>query len=182
MSMPQAPCPADNAVRARALFPYLEQRVYLDTAAAGLCWQGHGAAVARFFDDVKSHGYDARPQWRAMTERVRARLAHWLGAAPQDITFVSNTTEGLTLAVHSLHFGAGQRIVLAEDEFPSVTRIWPPALQAGAELVRVRVPREDQRQAALMAAADERTRMLVVSQTHSATGTTLDLDALGRHC
>lgn len=182
MSTPQTPWPADTTARARALFPYLERRVYLDTAAAGLCWQGHGAAVARFFDDVKSRGYDARPEWRALTERVRVRLAQWLGTAPQDITFVSNTTEGLNLAVHSLQFRAGQRVVLTEDEFPSVARIWPPAQQAGAELVRVKVTREDERQAALMAAVDERTQVLVASHTHSATGTTLDLDALGRHC
>ena len=45
----------------------------LDTAAAGLTWTGHGAAVARFFDEVKSRGIDARPEWLAMTQRVRGR-------------------------------------------------------------------------------------------------------------
>ncbi|HVZ43907.1 MAG TPA: aminotransferase class V-fold PLP-dependent enzyme [Ramlibacter sp.] len=166
----------------RDLFPYLEARCYLDTAAAGLAWQGHGAAVARFFDEVKDRGYDARPEWWAMIAKVRARLARWLGMEPEDVAFVSNTTEGLNLAAHSLRFARGERIVLAEDEFPSVARIWGPAAQAGAELVRVPIPREALRQQALMEAVDARTRLLVVSQTHSGTGTTVDLDALGRHC
>ena len=48
----------------RDAFPYLRERVYLDTAAAGLCWRGHGDAVARFYDQVKSRGYDARPDGR----------------------------------------------------------------------------------------------------------------------
>src|SRR5437764_4938360 len=83
-------------------FPHLRERVYLDTAAAGLCWQGHGAAVARFYDEVKSRGYDARPEWQAMTQKVRGRLAALLNVQASDVTFVSNTTEGLNLAALSL--------------------------------------------------------------------------------
>ena len=173
---------ADRTAAVRALFPYLARRVYLDTAAAGLCWEGHGAAVARFYDEVKNRGYDARPEWWALIGKVRERLALWLGVEAADVTFVSNTTEGLNLAAHSLSFRSGDRIVLAEDEFPSVARIWSPAQQAGAELVLVKVLREEERQARLMEAVDARTRVLVVSHTNSATGTTLDIDALGRHC
>jgi selenocysteine lyase/cysteine desulfurase len=163
-------------------FPYLRQRVYLDTAAAGLCWSGHGQAVARFYDDVKSRGYDARPEWQAMTQRVRARLAAWLSVRPADLTFVSNTTEGLNLAAHSLRWHAGNRIVMAADEFPSVARIWEPARRAGAQVVAVPIQSEADRQAALVAALAPASRVLVVSQTHSSTGTTLDLGELARRC
>lgn len=172
----------ERSEQMRELFPHLEQRVYLDTAAAGLCWKGHGAAVARFYEDVKSRGYDARPEWWAMIAKVRGRLAQWLGVAPQDITFVSNTTEGLNLAASSIGFRGGDRIVCAQDEFPSVIRIWKPAERQGAELVRVAVAHEDERQVRLMDAVSAGARVLVVSHTHSGTGTTLDLDTLGRHC
>ena len=168
----------------RKSFPHLAQRVYLDTAAAGLTWAGHGAAVAFFYDQIKSRGYDARPEWWAMTQRVRARLAALLRVTPADLTLVSNTTEGLNLAAHSLRFEAGDQLVLAADEFPSVANIWAPALRDGAELVRVPVPQEHGREDALRAALDAlpRARLLVVSQVHSSTGTTLDLMRLGRHC
>jgi selenocysteine lyase/cysteine desulfurase len=168
--------------RLRDPFPHLQNRIYLDTAAAGLAWQGHGAAVARFFDDVKSRGYDARPEWQAMTEKVQARLASWLGVATGDVTFVSNTTEGLNLAALSLQFEAGDRIVLAADEFPSVSRIWDAAGRAGAELVRVPIASEESRETALLSALDARTRVLVVSHTHSGTGTTVDLERMGELC
>lgn len=172
----------ERSARIAELFPYLDQRVYLDTAAAGLCWKGHGAAVARFYDEVKSRGYDARPEWWALSGQVRARIARWLGVTADDVSFVMNTTDGLNLASHSIDFRKGDRIVLAEDEFPSVARIWIAAERAGAEVVRVAIPGESGREAALMAAVDSRTRVLAVSQTHSSTGTTVDLDALGRHC
>lgn len=180
--MSPAALPDRTAAELRALFPHLAQRTYLDTAAAGLCWQGHGAAVARFYDEVKSRGYDARPEWWAMANHVRARLAQWLGVGTGDVTFVSNTTEGLNLAAQSLQFAPGDRIVLAEDEFPSVARIWPHAQQAGATLVRVPIASEQERQAQLLAAVGPGTRVLVVSHTHSSTGTTLDLDVLAAHC
>ena len=168
--------------RLREPFPHLHDRIYLDTAAAGLSWQGHGAAVARFYDDVKVRGYDARPEWQAMTEKVRARLAAWLGVGADDVTFVSNTTEGLNLAALSLQFDAGDRIVLAADEFPSVIRIWEAAGRAGAELVRVPISSEANRQTDLLSALDARTRLLVLSHTHSGTGTTVDLERMGEIC
>ena len=166
----------------RDAFPHLRERVYLDTAAAGLCWRGHGDAVARFYDQVKSRGFDARPEWQAMTQAVRGRLAGFLGTTPDAVTFVSNTTEALNLAAHSLQFHPGDRIVMAADEFPSVARVWQPARRAGAEIAMVPVIRESDRASALLASLDDRTRLLVVSQTHWSTGTTLDLAALGRHC
>jgi selenocysteine lyase/cysteine desulfurase len=163
-------------------FPHLEGRVYLDTAAAGLCWRGHGAAVARFYDEVKSRGYEARPEWYAMTQRVRARLAAFLSVAASDVTFVSNTTEGLNLAAQSLRWRPGDRIVMAADEFPSVARVWEAARRAGAEVIAVPIPREADRPASLLDALDSRARVLVVSQTHSSTGTTLDLTQLAQRC
>lgn len=166
----------------RSAFPHLQSRVYLDTAAAGLTWQGHGAAVARFYDEVKSRGYDARPEWHAMTERVRGRLAEWLGVTAADVTFVSNSTEGLNLAALSLQFRPGDRIVLAADEFPSVARVWEAAARAGAEVVRVPITSEATRETTLLAALDARTRVLAVSQTHSGTGTTVDLDRMAAAC
>ena len=168
--------------RLRAPFPYLRERIYLDTAAAGLTWHGHGSAVARFYDEVKCRGMDARPEWQATTQRVRARLAGWLAVSPEDITFVSNTTEGLNLAAHSIRWRAGDRIVLAADEFPSLARAWEPARRAGAELAEIAVGREEDRERALLAALDPKARVLAVSQTHWSTGTTVDLGRLGAQC
>lgn len=170
-----------DALRA-AQFPYLAQRVYLDTAAAGLTWQGHGAAVAHFYDAVKSRGIDARPEWLALTQRVRSRMAALLGVSAADLTFVSNTTEGLNLAARSLRLAPGDRIVLAADEFPSVVQAWHGAVAAGARLVPVVVAQEAQREAALVAALETRPRVLAVSHVHWSTGTAVDLAHLADAC
>lgn len=166
----------------RDAFPHLHERIYLDTAAAGLTWAGHGAAVARFYDEVKSRGFDARPEWLAMTQRVRARLATLLAVQPGDITFVSNTTEGLNLAAHSVDWQHGNRVVMAADEFPSLVGAFASAQRAGVVVDAVAVDSESQREAALLAALDRPARVLAVSQTHWSTGTTLALPRLAECC
>lgn len=172
----------DTEAALRAPFPYLRERVYLDTAAAGLVWTGHGGAVSRFYDEVKDRGIDARPQWQAKTQRVRERLARWLGISSQDVTFVSNTTEGLNLAARSLRLASGERVVVAADEFPSVLQAWEGARREGVDVTTVAIRSEAERQQALLDALDERTRVLAVSQTHWSTGTTMDLARLGPEC
>ena len=181
--------PLGDARALRSACPHLHGRIYLDTAAAGLCWQGHGAAVARFYDEVKSRGFDARPQWLARTQALRARLAAWLSVQPADVVFVSNTTEGLNLAAHSLRLPPGSRVLMAADEFPSLVGAWSRARPAGVEVVPVAIGDEAGREAALLAALASSPGaqgsgacVLAVSQTHWSTGTTLDLPRLGRAC
>ena len=167
-----------QALRA-AHFPYLAGRIYLDTAAAGLTWQGHGSAVARFYDEVKSRGIDARPEWqcddaagaraprglaRGVARGHHLRLQHHRGAQPR----------GAQPPVR-----AGDRIVLAADEFPSLCAACRSQRSAPAQSWCDGHPRAGSTaNQALLAALDARSRVLAVSQTHWSTGTTLDLGRL----
>lgn len=176
------PVAVADPLAVRGAFPYLDGRAYLDTAAAGLTWRGHGAAVARFYDDVKARGIDARPEWQALREKVRARLAGLLGVTAADVTFVSNTTEGLNLAAHSIGWRRGDRVAFAEDEFASLIGAFQAARRAGAEIAPVSIGGEIDRERSLLDALAARPRVLAVSQTHWTTGTTLDLQRLGERC
>ena len=171
----------DTRLRGDA-FPYLAERVYLDTAAAGLSWSGQGAASARFYDEFKNRGYDARPDWLQVSEATRSRVGNLLGVAPADVAWLSNTTECLNLAAHSIGWRKGDRVVLASDEFPSVLRAWDYAENQGATIVRVPVTSEAQRETNLLNALDNQTRVLAVSHVNWATGTKLDIAKLGAAC
>ncbi len=166
----------------RAAFPYLADRVYLDTAAVGLSWDGQGRAAGHFYDAIESRGYDARAAWQERSRRVRGRVADLLRCAPDAVAWLSCTTEGLNLAAHSIRWRRGDRVVLAADEFPSVQRAWAHAEPAGVEVVRVAVREEASREDDLLDALDARTRVLAVSHVHSVSGTRLDLARLGAAC
>lgn len=166
----------------RAAFPYLDECVYLNTAAAGIPPRGTGAAFARYYDDVRGRGYDGRHAWREHERDTGERLARLLKVPRENVGFTSNTTESLNLVARSLPVSPGERIVFAADEFPSVRLAWEPYRASKVELVPVQVPSEEERTAALAAAIDGRTKVLCVSHVHWATGTCVDLGVLAAAC
>lgn len=166
----------------RADFPYLADRAYLNSAGAGLAWRGQSAAAAAYYDDVASRGADSQRQWMDLGARARERVAGLLGVPVEDANFFRNTTEVINLAALSLDWHAGDEVVVAADEFPSVAWPWVRAEAAGARVVRVGPGTESQREDRLLAAITSRTRVLAVSHVNTVTGTRLDLDRLGRAC
>lgn len=172
----------DVALDVRPDFPFLEECVYLNTAAAGLSWKGQGQAAARFYDDAKALGFNGMERWRAATEAARERLSRLMRVNPGEIGFASNTTEGLNLVVLAMGWGPGDEIVLAEDEFPSVVRACESAGRWGATVRRVPIASEEERQSALVAALSPKSRLVAASHVHWVTGTRLDLAALSAAC
>jgi selenocysteine lyase/cysteine desulfurase len=98
------------------------------------------------------------------------------------VHFVGSTTEGLNAIVLSMPLGRGDRVVVAEDEFPSVMLPWLARESRGVEVIRVPIPSEAERSEALIAALDARTRALAVSHVHWRTGTRVDLARLSAAC
>ena len=167
-----------DPTRVRALFPYLEEVVYLDTAAAGVSWKGQGAAAARFYDEHKSRGYGGSLLWRGELARTRRLLSHLLQVSPEQISFVASTTEALNLVAHGVRLGPGDQVLLCDDEFPSILLAWSPAALREAELVRVPIRQETTRTDELIERITERTRVVCVSHVHWCTGTRVDLDRI----
>ena len=103
-------------------FPALEGRVYLNTAAAGLPPRPVAEAVTRFYRELEHDGDIHWEEWLARQELIRARVAHFVGAQPDEIAFVANTSTGINLIADLL---AENGPVLSDElEFPTVTIPW----------------------------------------------------------
>lgn len=163
-------------------FPYLDTCVYMNTAAVGICPSGSGAAAARFYDDFKSKGFDARDAWRDVEYDLQRRLASVLKTSAHTIGFVGSTTEALNLVAQSVRLLPGEEVVFAADEFPSVRLAWQRHQHAGVELRPVTVAKEEERTDAIVAAVSARTRVVCVSHVHWCTGTRVDLRPLHETC
>jgi selenocysteine lyase/cysteine desulfurase len=171
----------DDIDRIRHSFPYLAQCVYLNTASVGLSWAGEGEAAADFYE-AKAQGAGAMGVWSAKADATRVQLAALLQVCAASIEFVGSTTEALNLIALSLPLGKGEQVVVAEDEFPSVVLPWAGLGRRGVEVVRVPVPREEQRTEVLCEALGPHTRVLSVSHVHWRTGTRVDLVQLAAAC
>ena len=166
----------------RAPFPFLAECVYLDTAAAGLSSPGQGMAVAEFFDHVKTRGILGRETWRKKLSDLQQRLARMFDIAVDDVLLFSNTSEGINLVAHSLDWHAGDNLLVAEDEYPTVSQAWHIAERQSAEIIRIPISNEHNRESELLAAMNVRTRVMALSQVHWVTGTTIDLKRVGDAC
>ena len=166
----------------RAAFPYLARCVYLNTAAAGLSWTGQGKAAAGFYDSAKATGIGGELEWAEKVTAAKQELAHLMNVAPHCIHFVGSTTEALNLLALGLPLERGDKVVLAQDEFPSVTQAWLSWQNQGVELIQVPIANELDRTEALCAAVRAGVRVLAVSHIHWRTGTRVDLEKLSAHC
>lgn len=161
----------------RAMFPALEEQLFLNSARLGLGFVEQGMAAARFFAD-KARGMVGRPEWLAVETDVRARLANLIGVAADEVHFIGSTTEALNLVAAGIAFMPDDEVVVAAGEYPSVDLPWRRRATVRA------VPVEDERRRSerLAEAVGPRTRVLCVSHVHNRTGTRVDLDMLAEAC
>jgi cysteine desulfurase/selenocysteine lyase len=102
-------------------FPATERFAYLNSAAAGPVMRQAAAAAGSFYREMMEEG-DARwEEWLDRRESVRASVAQFINADPEEIAFTTNTSTGMNLIVDAL---AGRvRVISCDLEFPVST--WP---------------------------------------------------------
>lgn len=162
-------------------FPHLDRCLYLNTAATGLAAPGTAEAAARMYAELLSHGYDAQPLWMAERQRVVGLLARLMNVEPGGIEFASSSTDALTRAIQALPLGPGERVVVPDDDFPSVKAALEGLGRRDITVVRVPVTDEARRTDSLIEALPGAS-LLAVSHVHWETGTRIDLARLSAAC
>lgn len=155
-------------------FVGLDDVAHLCTGGEAPWLRSHDTACARF-GALKSAGMAGREEMFVTAERVRGRAARLLGVTAGEVAFLAHASEGLNQAVRSVDWRAGDNVVFADLEYPSL--VYPAALlrERGVEarVVRTRghyVALDD-----LASQVDRRTRLVLVSQVSYLTGQRLDL-------
>jgi selenocysteine lyase/cysteine desulfurase len=136
----------------------------------------HLDAAERFLAD-KAGGMPGRHRFGETLARVREKAARLAGLSAGEIAFTANASEGMSLAASRLELGAGDNVVVALSEFPSVLLSVQVLAERGVEVRLVGtgiVPQHKD----YAAAVDDRTQAIVVSHVSHLTGTRLDLAAL----
>jgi isopenicillin-N epimerase len=111
---------------------------------------------------------------------AQQRLASWLGTSADNLALIDNATWAMNVVAESVVLGEGDNVVLSDHEYGAVERIWQRAcLRSSAELKTAVLPSRfedpDEVVDAVLAACDERTRLIVVSHITSPTAVTLPI-------
>lgn len=169
--------------RARSFFPVTRSWIYLDHAGVAPISTRVAEALRRYAERAAHDGAAAYAQYEAEVERVRARAAQLIGAGPDEIAFVKNTTEGIGIVASGLDWRPGDVVVGCDLEYPSNVTPWQGLRERGVETrllpsVGGRLPGERVAEAL----RDPRVRLVALSSVEFSTGARNDIEAIGALC
>lgn len=157
----------------------LEGKVHLSTGGEPPLLKAHQQAFERFAAD-KAGGYDGYWRHWDVDDAVRRSLARMMNAEPGDIGLVGNASEAIMRVVASLDWQAGDNVVVPALDYAS-GRYGLGGLAPRGVAVRLVPGRgwwieiED-----ILAACDDRTRLIYLSQVNALTGQHLDITRLSQ--
>ena len=169
----------------RSGFSRVEPRVYFNHAAMTPPSAAVQAACTAAVEDFARRGVGAWMAWAEQRDRLRVALAGLVGAAPEGIGLVPNTSYGVVDVALSLPWRSGDRVVVFDGEFPTNVTPWQQAAaRSGLEVVRL-----DGRQLAevgglepLAAELGRGVRLVAVSAVAFQTGLAVPLRAIADLC
>ena len=148
--------------------------MYLNTAAAGPLAQSTARAGKLYYEQMMNDGDVHWDEWLARREEVRAKVAAFINAEPDEIGFTTNTSSGMNLIVDALEKHG--EVISCDLEFPVTTIPWmhrriPVHIVKSVE--GVARPEED-----LRAAMNERTGVISLSYVQYSNGFRSDLEEI----
>ena len=156
-------------------FPVTERWAYLNSAAAGPVSREVSATATSFYRQMMEDGDAGWEDWLARREDVRASVARFINAEPDEIGFTTNTSSGMGLIVDALE-GRGD-VVSCDLEFPVTTIPW---MHRGVRVRMVETHGGTFDAETLRRATSVRTKIISVSHVQYSNGFRADLEAIGR--
>lgn len=165
----------------RELFPITRQAIYLNHAAVSPPPTPTIEAVQSQLRDVAENGTLNYRNWLAVKEKARKLAAEMLGARPDQIAFMRNTSDGLSTIANGLPWRTGDNLVTFRNEFPSNMYPWLRLRDAFGVEVRMCNERDGRLDTdELIGLIDSKTRIVAISQVQYASGFRADLEQIGR--
>ncbi|MEZ5428246.1 MAG: aminotransferase class V-fold PLP-dependent enzyme [Pyrinomonadaceae bacterium] len=165
----------------RELFPITKNYTYLNSAAVAPLPTVSVEAVTSQLLDVSEGGSIGYAKWVDTKKRARTIISKMLGAQPEQIAFMRNTSDGFSTVANGLNWREGDNIVSFAKEFPANYYAWRRIRDKfGVELrlCSERNGRIDQEE--LINMIDANTRLVSVSAVQYGSGFRADLERIGR--
>jgi kynureninase len=175
---------SDALLAFRAEFPILERTTYLVSNSLGAMPRAVPARLAEYAQMWAEHGVRAWSRgWWEMPVTVGDEIAPLIGAGRGEVVMVPNVTIGQAAILSAFDYSPPRdAIVMTALDFPSVRYVYEKlATRLGARLVVV--PSDDgvtidtER---LLAAIDERTRLVAISHVIFRSAFIMDVEAICR--
>jgi selenocysteine lyase/cysteine desulfurase len=163
-------------------FPVKTTRIFFDHAKVSPLPRRVRDAVSAFANDACENGTKNYKKWMEEVERVRGKFAWLINGDVDEVAFVKNTSEGISIVANGLDWNPGDNVVIPDIEFPANVYPWWNLKRFGVETRMVkskngRVVFDD-----LIEQTDKRTRIVSVSSVECNSGFKNDLNRIGAFC
>jgi selenocysteine lyase/cysteine desulfurase len=165
------------AIRDR--FPVFRDKVYVNSCSQGALSDAVRSAYEEYLDGWDANGAEWG-HWVERSETIRGRFAELLAVQADEVAIQTSVSAAVSALVSALDFsGERNRIVISENEFPTVGQIAHAQELRGAEVVHVR-PDEDGAipPERFAEAIDERTALVCCTTLSYRSGHRHDLGAI----
>jgi selenocysteine lyase/cysteine desulfurase len=159
----------------RRLMPVTRKLAYFDHAAVAPLPAPTGDAIAAWAREAVEEGDTAWPRWAQRVEEVRKTAASLIGAQPEEIALVPNTTAGVTYVAEGFPWQSGDNLVTLANEFPTNQYPWMNLESRGVATRRVEAAGGVVDLDRIADACDERTRIVALSWVGFASGYRIDV-------
>lgn len=166
--------------QARAEFPVLEKLTFLNICEKAILPRASRAAVDMYLDRMQA-GRVTRVEHGEYVEKARVKFAWLINADSDEVAFVRTVSDGINSIARAIDWHPGDNVVLTTAlEHGNNVYPWSHLKRLGVELRTVR-PRDGAIDAeAMIAAMDERTRVITAASITLAPGLRTDIARIGR--
>lgn len=176
---------SDPIIEARSHFPALEGWTYLDLSWRGVVSREVRAAIDAYLEQGVFNGADKELVDRLVQrkEHIRELFAELVNARPEEIAYTKNVSEGLNMVATGFEWKPGDNVVLCPElEHPNGVYPWLNMRRYGLETRFIEHRNGHMPVDAMIAAIDEKTRIVTASTVTFSPGFRTDVDKLGRAC
>ena len=177
-----------NLIGNKDVFPVLGDWTFFNHAGVSPLPRVAADQIKRYANQAQAGAY-LNGSWYADLELLRKLCAKLINASPQEIAFVKNTSEGISIVASGIEWQWGDVIVTTGVEYPSNLYPWMEVSRSrGAKLELV--PEETMPDGSRMVPTDKilaaasvpQCRLLALSAVEYASGQRHELEKIGTFC
>jgi selenocysteine lyase/cysteine desulfurase len=163
-------------------FPVTRNLTYLSHAGVSPVSLRVKTAVETFLEESTEYGIVALEKWVSRADKIREKIAEFIGAQKEEIAFVRSTSHGLSLVAEGIDWQAGDNVVTASCEFPANLYPWMNLDRRGVETRLVDPKKGEIHLQDLLERVDSHTRLISLSWVQYQNGFRADLMEIGTFC
>ncbi len=157
--------------------------IYLNHAGVSPWPYRTSKAVQNFAEENMLSGSFNYTIWLGIESQLRRCTRKLINAPSEDdIAFLKNTSEALSVVAYGLEWRKGDNIVSSNQEFPSNRIVWESLAQKGVEFREADLNNSKSPEDALFSLVDNKTRLITISSVQYSTGLQMNLNLIGEFC